>query len=124
MISFDEFALLLDEVALDMPEEIYVRLNGGVNLLEDERVHPDSGQGAPLFVLGEYVVNSLGRYINVYYGSFMSTYSGVSLERLKAEIEHTLKHEFLHHLEDLAGERGLEVEDEVRLERYKKWFGV
>jgi hypothetical protein len=39
-------------------------------------------------------------------------------EALKAKLIHTLKHEFIHHLESLAGERGLEIEDARFIEKY------
>jgi len=122
MIDFDEFGELLDEIANSFPSEIYTRLNGGVNLLPDERVHPESLSNNDLYVLGEYHVNRLGRYINIYYGSFMRRYANYPVPYLKRQIEHTLKHEFLHHLESLAGEDGLEVQDRIFLERYRQRF--
>jgi len=122
MISYDEFGDLLEEIANSMPKEIYGRLNGGVILLPDEKLHPESVEGRPLFVLGEYHLSRIGRYINIYYGSFMSTYGWMPEERLKERIEHTLKHELLHHLESLAGEAGLEIEDKIRLDKYKERF--
>ena len=122
MISFDEFGDILEEIANSMPKEIYDRLNGGVNLLPDEKLHHESREGFPLFVLGEYHVNRLGRYINIYYGSFAHTYSNLPIELLKEKMEHTLKHEFLHHLESLAGEKGLEIVDEIRLNKYRQMF--
>jgi len=122
MLSFDEFGDILEEVAHEMPEEIYGRLNGGVILLPDEKLHPESKEGHPLFILGEYHVNRIGRYINIYYGSFARTFSYLPEERLRERMEHTLKHELLHHLENLAGEKGLEIEDEIRLNRYRTQF--
>ena len=122
MISFDEFGDILEEIANNMPKELYTRLNGGVNLLPYEKFHTDSREDFPLFVLGEYHVNQLGRYINIYYGSFVHTYAHLPLEHLKERMEHTLKHEFLHHLETLAGEKGLEIEDAIRLNKYKQRF--
>jgi len=120
MLSFDEFGDILEEVAHEMPEELYGRLNGGVILLPDEKMHSESSELVPLFILGEYHVNRIGRYINIYYGSFMRTYSYLPEDRLRKQMEHTLKHELLHHLENLAGEKGLEIEDEVRLNRYRE----
>jgi len=119
MIDFDEFAEILDEIANNLPKEIYVRLNGGVNLQPNYKIHPDSIAN-DLYTLGEYNYNELGRYINIYYGSFMRTYGRLSADELEKEIEHTLKHEFVHHLESLAGEKDLEVEDAVFIEKYRR----
>jgi hypothetical protein len=50
----------------------------------------------------------LGRYIAIYYGSFLRVYGHLGREELKDELKKTLKHEFLHHLEAMAGARDLE----------------
>jgi len=57
-------------------------------------------------------------YIAIYYGSFERVYGHLSRESLKEQLAHTLKHEFTHHLESLAGERGLEIKDAKFLEDY------
>ena len=119
MIDFDEFAELLDDIANSLPPEIYVRLNGGVNLQPGLKIHPESIAN-DLFTLGDYNYNELGRYINIYYGSFMRMYGNLTKEALRKQIESTLKHEFMHHLESLAGEDDLEVEDMIFLERYRR----
>jgi len=119
MISFEEFAEILDEIANSLPKEIYARLNGGVNLQPGLKIHPESFAN-DLFTLGEYNYNTLGRYINIYYGSFSRTYPGLSKEALRDKVESVLKHEFLHHLESLAGEDDLEVEDAIFLEKYRR----
>jgi len=119
MLSFDEFGDMLEEVAHEMPKEIYGRLNGGVILLPDEKVHQDSSEIYPLFILGEYHLSRIGRYINIYYGSFMRTFSHLPPDKLRERMEHTLKHELLHHLENLAGEKGLEIDDQISLDKYK-----
>jgi len=120
MLTFDEFGDILEEVAHEMPEELYDRLHGGVILLPEDKLHPESTEGNPLFILGEYHINRIGRYINIYYGSFMRIYSYLPEDQLRERMEHTLKHELLHHLESLAGEKGLEIEDEIRLNRYRE----
>ena len=118
MIDFESFSQILDEIANSLPKEIYIELNGGINLLPDCIIHPESEDGK-LFVLGDYNYNHLGRYINIYYGSFVQTYRQRSDEELLKKIAHTLKHEFIHHLESMAGEKGLEIADAEFLSRYK-----
>ena len=116
-ISFEEFGTLLDEVADGLPPEIFVNLNGGISLIEEELYHPESPN---LYILGQYHAGGhLGRYINIYYGSFMKLYNGRTSHSLKKEIDKVLRHEFLHHLENLAGEKELEIKDAIQLARYK-----
>jgi hypothetical protein len=40
-------------------------------------------------------------------------------EGQKAELRRILRHEFTHHLESLAGEKGLEIKDRIEIEKYK-----
>jgi hypothetical protein len=35
MITFDEAAVILDDLIEELPDGIYEKLNGGVNLIED-----------------------------------------------------------------------------------------
>jgi hypothetical protein len=73
-----------------------------------------------LYTLGEYHHSySMGRYITMYYGSFAVVYGHLSPEELKIRLRETLRHEFTHHLESLAGEKDLEIEDERQLARYR-----
>jgi hypothetical protein len=119
MVTFDEAAVMLDEVAEEIPEEFYTRLNGGVNFLPRAVESPDSKKGRPLFILGEYIsCTAMGKYINIYYGSFEKVFPGASAEEMRAELKRTLVHEFTHHVETLAGERGLVIRDEIDHELY------
>ena len=118
MVDFERFAQILDELTNNLPKEIFVKLNGGVNLIYEAKEHPESIDGS-LSVLGDYNYNNLGRYINIYYGSFMGMFGHYSEEMLKGKIDHTLKHEFVHHLESLAGEKDLIIADAQFIARYK-----
>lgn len=111
---------LLDEIAGEMPEEFYQELNGGVILSPDCRLHPQA-VGDDLYILGEYRrERQLGKYIVIYYGSFMKLFGHLSKEKLYKRLRKTVLHEFRHHLEGLAGEKGLEVEDAIQLAKYKQ----
>jgi hypothetical protein len=73
-----------------------------------------------LFTLGEYHYSySMGRYICMYYGSFAALYGHLPPEEFKVQLRETLRHEFTHHLESLAGEKDLEIEDERQLAKYR-----
>jgi len=126
MFSFDEIGEMLDEIALSMPAEFYRDLNGGVNLLPGAKLHPESGgRYDTLFVMGEYHNDprGLGRYINMYYGSFINVYGYLSREQQYEELRKILAHEFTHHLESLGGEHDLEWQDEIEMEEFRRRRG-
>lgn len=118
MVDFDEAGKILDEIAAELPREFYEELNGGIILLPEAKRDPIGGTG-DLYIMGEYYSGGgLGRYIAIYYGSFERVYGHLSRESLKKRLASTLKHEFTHHLESLAGERDLEKEDDLYLQDY------
>ena len=58
--------------------------------------------------------------IYIYYGSFLEVYGELGEKELEEELRETLLHEFTHHMESLAGERGLEIKDEKELWEYRR----
>lgn len=50
----------------------------------------------------------------------MQVYGYMTEEALRKRVRKTVLHEFRHHLESLAGERDLEVEDAIQIARYKE----
>jgi len=118
-LTFDEFGEMLDEITTELPSELFAYLNGGVNLLRHVLTHPESVNNN-LFILGQYHAGGgMGRYINIYYGSFIQLYGRSGHNYIKKKLESVLRHELLHHLESLAGERDLEVKDAIDLAKYK-----
>ena len=120
MASIDEVQIILDEIAGELPPEIYKDLNGGIILLPQVKMHKKSVDD-DLYVMGEYRHERIsGRYIVIYYGSIDKLYGSLSRERLKKRLKSVVKHEFVHHLESLAGEKHLEIEDEQKITEYLK----
>ncbi len=120
MATIEDVQVILDEIAEEFPPEIYKDLNGGIILLPQVKKHKKSVDD-DLYVMGEYRNERIsGRYIIIYYGSVEKLYGNLSRERLKRKLRSIVKHEFIHHLESLAGERGLEDEDEQKLAEYLK----
>ncbi len=118
MVSLDEMEEMLDEIAAGIPQEIYKELNGGIILLPEAKLNSISNKN-DLYILGEYHKGgNMGRYITIYYGSFVHVYGHLGREPLKEQLKRTLKHEFTHHIESLAGERGLEIKDAQFLADY------
>ena len=109
-LSFDQAGELLDELAEPFPEALFDGLNGGVNLLEDAVPDPEFPAGE-MYVLGEYREDLLGRYILLYYGSFVALLEEEDEEAWRDEIFATVAHEFTHHLEETAGLHALDDKD-------------
>ena len=120
MISIDETGEMLDEIAEELPKEFYEKLNGGILLLPEVKIHPES-KNNDLYIMGQYHYSSvMGRYIEIYYGSFAKVYGKLPKEEYKDKLRHTLIHEFTHHIEGLSGEHGLEMKDKIEIEKYKR----
>ena len=120
MVTYEEFADLVDGIARSLPEAFFRDLNGGVNVKEECRIHPESLHNE-LIILGEYCTDPyLGRMIHIYYGSFMRLYGTLDPGALKERVRKTVLHEFRHHLETMAGENGLAVQDALELADYRR----
>ncbi len=120
MITLEEMEVMLDNIANDFPQELYKELNGGIILLPETKRSPKAKKN-DLYILGEYNSGgNMGRYIIIYYGSFSQVYGHLNKENLKEQLIHVLKHEFTHHLESLAGERDLEIQDDQEMQDYLK----
>lgn len=116
--SYEATKELLRDLIDELPEPFYKELNLGIILEDQPRLSKNSLPGAPLYILGLYSRNKLGRQITIYYGSFKKSFPHFNEEQLKVRLRETLRHEFRHHLEFLAGEKGLVIEDEKNLEMY------
>ena len=123
MVSFEECAAMLDEIADSMPYELYRELNCGISLLPQQKIHPIVLHN-DLFIMGEYIRNNLGNAIVFYYGSIARVYGNVSNERLKEELARILRHELRHHNEHLAGCDDLGILDDEQIVDYLKRNGV
>ena len=110
ILSYDEAYEIVDELAKDMPEAFYTELNGGLIMLEEECLDPVIRD---LYILGEYCEDELGKYICLYYGSFAKVLADEPREKWVEELRTTLRHEFTHHVESLAGEDRLDREDQA-----------
>lgn len=107
MVSFKEAGKMLDEAMEALPQGIFDGLNGGVNLLEEAKTDSKGG-----YILGLYHNNIMGRYIEIFYGSFAGLYGDIPADQFARRLRSTLHHELTHHIEGLAGDRSLERWDE------------
>ena len=107
MVSFEEAGRILDEAVEALPEGIFDDLNGGVNLLPEARRDEDGR-----LLLGLYHHDAMGRYVEIFYGSFAESFPEATDAELAEELRKTLRHELTHHVENKAGDRTLEKWDE------------
>lgn len=117
--TIDEVHQILDDIAEELPKEFFNKLNEGIILLPEYKLHPESRDKDRLYVMGEYIKSITGRRIAIYYGSFEKVCYGLSRKELYDKLQDTLLHEFTHHLESLAGEKGLEIKDAEDMRKYR-----
>ena len=119
ILSFDEAGDLLDEMAEEFPEEFYQELNGGISLLPEAMEDP---HGEDLYIMGEYCNDMMGKYINLYYGSFaaLAQQEDWDRETWEAELRTTLSHELTHHMEGLSGLHALDDQDAAELAQWRQ----
>ena len=122
VLSFEQAGELLDRMAEEFPPEFYDELNGGICLLPEAKHDPEFPE-EELYIMGEYRNSGMmGKFISLYYGSVaaLAQQENWRQEDWEDELYGTLAHEFTHHMEGRAGERGLEIQDEAFLEQYRE----
>lgn len=118
MISVDEVNEILNELADEIPEQLYEGLNGGISLDEQVLLSP-AAKGNDLYIMGQYHRGGfMGQRITIHYGSLMKAFDHLDREQLKSELRRILRHEFRHHIEFMAGNKDLELEDAEYIRQY------
>lgn len=120
VLSFEQAGDLLDTLAESFPEALFDGLNGGVNFQEEAVPDREFPKGQ-VYILGEYCDDLLGRYINLYYGSFaaMAENEEWTKEDWEEELRQTLSHELTHHMEARGGLHALDDRDAEELEAWR-----
>ena len=109
MVSYKDAGKMLDKAMEELPQGIFDGLNGGVNLIEAPKSDNKGG-----YILGLYHNNMMGRYIEIFYGSFRELYGDIPPMQFERRLKSTLHHELTHHIEGLAGDHALEDWDELQ----------
>ena len=96
-----------------------------MNLLEDTVPDPEFPAGE-MYILGEFCEDILGRYINLYYGSFaaLAQQEDWDEETWRSELRITLSHELTHHMESRSGLHALDDADAAELAEFRKEYGI
>ena len=124
VLSFEQARDLLDTLAESFPEALFDGLNGGVNF-QEEAVPDQEFPKGQVYILGEYCDDLLGRYINLYYGSFaaMAENEDWTEEDWEQELRQTLSHELTHHMEGRSGLHALDDKDEAEMASWQEEYG-
>ena len=124
VLSFEQAGDLLDTLAESFPEALFAGLNGGVNF-QEEAVPDQEFPKGQVYILGEYCDDLLGRYINLYYGSFaaMAENEDWTEEEWEQELRQTLSHELTHHMEGRSGLHALDDKDEAEMAAWQEEYG-
>ena len=124
VLSFEQAGDLLDTLAESFPEALFDELNGGVNF-QEEAVPDQEFPKGQVYILGEYCDDLLGRYINLYYGSFaaMAKNEDWTEEDWEQELRQTLSHELTHHMEGRSGLHALDDKDEAEMAAWQEEYG-
>ena len=125
VLTFDRVGETLDGIAEGFPQALFDGLNGSVNLLEDAVSDPDFPEGE-MYILGEYCDDLLGRYINLYYGSFAALAEREDWDEQvwREELRITLSHELTHHMEARVGLHALDDRDAGELAAWRAEYGI
>ena len=120
ILTIDQVKDALDEMAEGFPQVLFEELNGGVNLLEEALPDPQFPEGE-MYILGEYCEDVLGRYINLYYGSFaaLAERENWDQDTWADELYTTLSHELTHHMESRGGLHALDDRDAEELAQWR-----
>lgn len=122
MISINMYTRLANDILQDLPSELFNSLNGGVIIEEEAKLHPESLSSSPLYIMGEYhsEPHGLGKYIILYYGSFIEAYGNIGMHAAKNKLRKIIHHELTHHIETMAGDKSLIYSDRERLDEYRR----
>ena len=116
-MTYEQCGVLLDDIADELPTELYRELNGGIVLTDEARLHPYA-QNNDLYILGIYIRDNLGKSIKIYYGSIIRVFPNKTLEEYREILRRILVHEVRHHNEYLAGVDDLVYYDDEQIAKY------
>ena len=119
MVDIDRFYEMLNEVCEELPDDFFRDLHYGVHLSEAYKPSPYAENG-DLVIMGEYNRSIHGNKIVIYYGSFARTCGWMTEDQLKDRLREIVRHEFRHHMENLAGIYGADSLEHEDIEELKQ----
>ena len=118
--TYEQMGDMLEEIAAEFPDAFFEGLDGGIQLEEQALPDPDFPPGE-MYILGEYCEDVLGRYINLYYGSFsaLAQQEEWDEQTWEEELRITFAHELTHHMEVRGGLHDLEDRDAAEMAMWR-----
>jgi len=118
-MTYARFRRVIAEMVDELPPE-FMRGLQGVHAIEEAKPEEDF---VDVWRMGEYLDpgsdqflgagEGLGRHVALYYGSFVHVAGDDPEFDWEEEMWETLTHELRHHVESLAGDDSLNIEDEM-----------
>ena len=118
MIDIDSFYEMLNEICGELPDDFFRELHYGVQLSEECKISPHA-ENDDLIIMGEYTRSGKGNKITSYYGSFARTCGWMPEDQLRDKLRGVVRHEFRHHMENLAGMYGADSLEHEDIEELK-----
>lgn len=117
-MELQEFAAYVDDISNnEIPAILLKDLNLGIQVSPNNQLDDDEKN---YYIMGQYIRNELGNQVILYYGSFKYFFKNKSIDKWKREIMATIKHELIHHVEAMAGQEDLALQEDIEMANRKK----
>lgn len=117
-MKLDEFIGYVTYVSeKEIPPILLRDLNMGIHVSPKKQADDEEKD---YYIMGEYIQDELGNQVVLYYGSFQYFLKDEPLETWYKEIMDTIKHELLHHVEAMAGQEDLALQEDIDVFNRKK----
>ncbi|PKM49394.1 MAG: hypothetical protein CVV02_16145 [Firmicutes bacterium HGW-Firmicutes-7] len=101
----------------EIPPILLKDLNMGIHVSPNKQQDEEEKD---YYIMGEYIEDEMGNQIVLYFGSFRYFLENKSLKTWQKEIIDTIKHELLHHIEAMAGQEDLALQEDIEVFTRKK----
>ncbi|MBC7959770.1 MAG: metallopeptidase family protein [Vallitaleaceae bacterium] len=101
----------------EIPSILLRDLNMGIQVNPKKQ---EDDEERDYYIMGEYIQDELGCGVVLYYGSFRYFLEDDSKETWQKEIMDTIKHELIHHVEAMAGQEDLALQEDLDVLQRKK----
>lgn len=117
-MKINEFIDYVVDVSENKIPPVLLRdLNMGIHVSPKQQEDDEEND---YYIMGEYIQNELGNQVVLYYGSFRYFLQDDPLETWHKEIMDTIKHELIHHVEAMAGQEDLALQEDIEVSIRKK----
>ncbi len=117
-MKLDEFIAYVHHITKnEIPSPLLQDLNMGIHVSPNKQKDDEEKD---YYIMGEYIQDELGNQVVLYYGSFRYFLEDEPLKIWQKEIMDTIKHELLHHIEAIAGQEDLSLQEDIEVMKRKK----